>query len=172
MQKRTIKITVAITILGIIAFLGYKIVSQTQEKNAIANHIQTIPEFRLQTLNNTPFTKASLKNKPVVFLYFNSECDYCHHEAQSISNNSNKLNNVQLIFVSIEPVKKIKAFSERYDLHKHPGITFLYDSADSFSKQFYVPSVPYVLIYDKEQNLIKTHAGQLKAEGIIKALNK
>ncbi|MDC9723798.1 MAG: redoxin domain-containing protein, partial [Urechidicola sp.] len=142
-------------------------------KNEIAKQIQTIPKFELKTLDNIPFTNANLKSSlSTIFIYFNSECDFCQHEAESISQHLNKFKNAQFIFVSTENIDTIKQFSEDYKLNNQTKITFLYDYASHFTTQFNAQSIPYILIYDKNNELIKKHNGQLNANGILRVLNK
>ena len=172
MNRKTIKLALLIFIFGLATFLGYKVITKTQEKNAIVESIKTIPDFSFTTLSNNVFTKKNLKsNLPTVFLYFNSECDLCHYEAQSINEDVSKFNDIQLVFVSTEPIEDIKTFSEKYNLNDRENIVFLNDAKDDFSKLFNATSIPFILIYDKERNLIKTHKGQLNAKGILKVLN-
>ncbi len=77
---------------------------------------------------------------------------------------------MQFIFVSTEPIEIIKQFAEQYNLNNQPNITFLYDNLDTFSSRFDANSIPYILIYNKNQKLIKKHKGQLNAKGILRAL--
>lgn len=172
-MKKAIKAIVIVCILGIVSFLSYKVAIGTQEKNEIAEQLETIPEFEFLTLEQQPFTKADLKpNLNTIFIYFNSQCDFCQHEAQSISNNLDSFKNVQIIFISTESIDTIKKFSEQYNLNNQQNITFLNDNLNTFSSRFDANSIPYLLIYDNEQKLIKKHKGQLNAKGILRALQE
>lgn len=167
-MKKVLKITVIVSVLGLVSFLGYKVTSGIKEKKEAANRLQTIPTFSFQTMNGKPYSKDSLKpNTPTVFIYFHSTCDFCQHEAKSIRENIEQFKNIQLVFISIEPIEDIEAFSREYDLNNQTNTTFLYDSTDSFSGQFDATSIPYLLIYDRNQKLIKKHKGQYKAENIL-----
>lgn len=171
MNKRKILFVVVFSGVSLLFYLGYKVISKAKEKNAIAKQLQTIPTFSFQTLELKPFTNSNLKpNIPTIFIYFNSECDYCQYEAESISNNLNKFKNVQFIFVSTENIETIKQFSEKNKLNNQTNITFLQDTDYLFSNQFGASSIPYILIYSKKQKLIKKHKGQLKAEAIVKLI--
>ncbi|WP_299113087.1 peroxiredoxin [uncultured Winogradskyella sp.] len=173
MNKKTLKIVVVITILLVISFLGYQVATKAKEKNAIANSIINVPEFSFKTLDSIVFTSSSLyPNLPIVFLYFNSECEYCQYEAQSISENIDEFKDIQLVFVSTESIEKIIAFSKQYNLIDKENIIFLNDTKDEFSKIFNASSIPFTLIYDKKQQLIKTHKGQLNAVGILRIINE
>lgn len=172
-MKRTLKRIILILVLSIVTFLIYKVISKAQEKTAIANQIKTLPQFSFTSLENNTFSNTHLKsNTPTIFIYFNSECDFCQHEAQSISDSIDEFAHIQLIFVSTEPVVKIIAFSMQHNLNEKKNIVFLHDANNHFSKQFDASSVPFTIIYDANQNLIKTHKGQLNAIGILKAFNK
>lgn len=172
-NKRKILFIVVLGVISLISYLGYSVITKATEKNEIAKNLQTIPKFELRTLDSISFTNQNLKPKtPTVFIYFNSECDYCHHEAESISQNLNSFKNVQFIFVSTEKIETIKQFSKKYKLHNQPNITFLYDNDYLFTRNFNANSIPYILIYNKENNLIKKQSGQLNANGILRVLNK
>lgn len=173
MRKKIILFIVIISVLGLLTYLGFNVISKVKEKNKIAKQLKKIPEFEFLTLEQKPFTKVNLKpNTNTIFIYFNSDCDFCQHEAQSISNNLDSFKNIQFIFVSIEPIKTIKEFSKQYNLSNQLNITFLYDSNNIFSSQFDANSIPYLLIYDKNQKLIKKHKGQLNAKSILRALQQ
>lgn len=173
MNKKITKLATLTLAFSIFSFLTYKVIKKIQEKNIISNSIKTIPEFSYTTLNKIEFTNNNLKfNLPVIFLYFHSECILCQYEAESISESIDKFNYIQLIFVSTEPIEKIEAFSEHYNLNNKENIIFLNDAKDTFSKLFKATSIPFTLIYNEEQQLIKMHRGQLNAVGILRIINE
>lgn len=172
MTKSILKLALLILVIGVISILVYKVISKTRERNAIANSIKTIPAFTFRALNNQQFTRENLKlNRSTVFLYFNSECDFCQLEAAKISDAIDDFKYVQLVFVSTEPMGKIKLFSENYKLNNKENIVFLNDSNDDFSNLFNATSIPFILIYDKNQTLKKIHKGQLTVKSILKIAN-
>ncbi len=142
-----------------------------QYKNQVAKTLQTIPKFSFKTLENEEFTNTNLKsNTATVFIYFNSECDFCQHEAQSISEHLEQFKEIQLLFVSTEDIETIKAFAKTYNLLTQQNITFLHDSTYTFSNRFDANSIPYILIYNKSQELVKKHKGRLNPDAILKLL--
>lgn len=173
MRKKVILIIFITTVLGVLSYLGFNVISIAKEKNKIAKQSETIPEFEFLTLEQQPFSKANLKpNLNTIFIYFNSECDFCQHEAQSISESIDKFKNIQLVFVTTEPTEKIETFSKQYDLNNKENIVFLQDNKEEFSKIFKAVSIPFTLIYDKKQQLIKTQKGQLNAVGVLRIINE
>lgn len=160
-------------VISVIAFLGYVIISKIKVKRDIFNKISTIPDFDLLSLNQKRFDRSNLNPKlNTVFIYFNSECDFCQHEALSIRDNLDSFKNIQFIFVSNESIVNIQQFSEMHNLNNTQNISFLHDNNSIFSDCFDATSIPYILIYDKNQKLIKKHKGQLNANGILKAINQ
>ena len=172
MAKRILKLTLLVVVIGVIFILVYKVISRTREINAIANKVKTIPAFSFTALDNQQFTRENLNlNMSIVFLYFNSECDFCQLEAAKISDAINDFKDVQLVFVSTEPIAKIKLFSEQYKLNNQENIVFLNDSNDDFYNLFNATSIPFILIYDKNQTLKKIYKGQLTVKSILKIAN-
>ncbi len=171
-KRRVVLVLILIFVISLLAFFSIGFIIKTKEKSEIAEQLRSIPSFSFTTLNGNAFTKADLKgNLNTVFIFFNSECDFCQHEAQSISDNLLEFKDMQILFVSFESREIINDFSETYKLNKNPHITFLNDSTRSFNNEFGVTSFPYILIYGKDQKLIKKHKGQLNAQAIINTLN-
>lgn len=170
-MKKKLKIIIPTLVLCVLGFLVYNVFAKMKYKEGVEKHLQTIPKFSFKTLENNNFTNIDLDAQAAtVFIYFNTECDYCQHETLSISENIDLFKNAQLLFVSTEPVETIKAFANNYNSLNQPKITFLNDNTNTFSARFYANSIPYLLIYNKKQELVKKHKGQLKAEAIAKLL--
>lgn len=171
MKKKKIGIIIIISITSLLSYLSYNITTKAKKETKIAKQLQKIPKFELKTLNNILFSNANLKQGiPTIFIYFNSDCDFCHHEAESISQNLSKFKNVQFVFVSFEQTEAIKKFSELHKLNNQENIFFLEDNRGEFSIQFNANSIPYILIYNQNNQLVKKHKGQLNANGILRAL--
>jgi len=170
-MKQYLKTIVAILVLSLLAFMGYKVISKINHKKEVAENIKTIPAFSYKTTKGEVFSNKDLKNDtPTLFLYFNSECEHCQSEAEQIRDNVEKFANVQLIFISFEVPKKIEYFSTKYKLNHYDNINFLCDSKVSFSITFDVKSLPTIVIYDKNKKLLEKIKGQVKVETILKKI--
>lgn len=170
-MKKKIKVLIIIFLLSLFAYLGRNVIAKMQHKNDVAKTLETIQEFSFKTLQNVDFTNANLKtNAPTIFIYFNSECDFCQHEAQSISENILSFKDTQILFVSTENNEIIKEFANKYNLLNQPNIVFLHDNTRTFSTRFDANSIPFLLVYNKKQVLVKKHKGQLKAKALLKFL--
>ena len=167
-MKKTLKIVIPLLIISLLAFMGYKVVNKINHKKQVAENIKQMPSFSYVTLENKIFTQENLvQNKPTLFIYFNSECDFCNHEAEMVQQNIEQLKDIQVVFISYEPVEKIKQFATKFKLLNHDNISFLSDSKISFATTFDVTSMPCLVLYDKENNLIEKIKGQVKIETVL-----
>ena len=171
-MKRYFKTIFLVTFIGIFLFLGFRIISQIIHKNEVAQNIKSIPVFSYQNINGENFTNQSLKKETaVIFIYFNTECDYCINEAQMIKENITQFKDVQLVFVSFENPELIKKFAQKHQLITYDTIYFLSDNKVSFSTTFDSPSMPSMILYNKKHQLIAKIKGQTKVSTLLKKIN-
>lgn len=172
-MKRFLKIIIPILIISLLGFMTYKVITKINHKKEVAEQIKTIPPFSYSTINGKKFTNKDLKdNTSTLFLYFNSECEHCQSEATQIQENIAKFKDSQLVFVSFEEKDKIVAFAKKYKLDHYDKISFLLDKQVTFSTTFDVNSLPTMILYNRNKELIKKIKGQTKVETILKKLKQ
>lgn len=172
-MKKYYKLILLVLFVGMFGFLIFQITSKIKHKKEVAKNINTIPPFNFQNVNGGRFTNENiLKNTPTLFIYFNSECEFCNEEAEMIKQNIDRFSTFQLIFVSIENPNKIKEFAINHKLINYDKINFLSDPNASFAPTFDVKSLPCLVLYDKNQHLIEKIKGQIRPEILIQKLNK
>jgi len=171
-MKTSLKLILILLFTGILVFLGYQIRSKINHKNEVAQNIKTIPAFTYQNINGGAFTNKNLKkDTATIFIYFNTECEYCDHEAQMIEENITKLKKIQLVFVSFEKPEQIKKFAQKHQLTTYDNVYFLCDNKVTFVATFDVNSLPCLVLYDKNQNLIEKIKGQTSIKILLKKMN-
>lgn len=151
-------------------FLSFKITSKLNHKKEIAERTKVLPHFSFINLEGKVFTQHNLKNKPIIFVYFNSDCNYCQSEASKIEEKLQDFKNVQLLFVSFEEKEGIVKFAKQYKLDNQDNIVFLEDRKGEFSKLFDVNSIPYIVVYNKNGKFLKKFKGITKTDDILKVL--
>jgi peroxiredoxin len=172
-MKKYLKIILPVLFMGLFGFLIFQITSKINHKKEVAENIKTIPKFSFQNINGGVFTDQNIiKNTPTIFIYFNSECEFCNEEAEMIKENLEKFSNFQLIFVSFEQPELIKTFAEKHQLINYDKINFLSDTKVSFAPTFDVKSLPCLVLYDKNRQLIEKIKGQIKPEILLKKLKE
>nr|WP_309757088.1 redoxin domain-containing protein [Flavobacterium sp.] len=170
-MKKYLKIIIPIAFISLLIFLSYQIVSKINHKKEVAANIKTIPAFKYQNLNGESFSNKNLKmDTPTIFIYYNSECEYCNEEAQMIQGSVDKFRPYQLVFISFEKPKLIKTFAQKHNLLNYDNIHFVCDTKVTFATTFDVQSLPCLVLYDKNQQLIEKLKGQTKVEVLLKKL--
>lgn len=171
-MKKLLKILIPLLFIGTFSYFGYQIYSKIQHKKEVAENIKTIPKFEYQNIKGGNFTNENLKeDTPTLFIYYNSECDFCNEETKMIKDSIEKFKDVQLVFISFEKKEQIKAFTYKYKLTTYDNVHFLCDSKVTFATTFDVKSMPCLVLYNKDQKLIEKIKGQVTAETILKKLN-
>jgi len=169
-MKKKIKLFIAIALLSVVGYLGYSIASVLNHKKEIAERIKIIPNFSFHDLNGKVYSEKDLPNKPIIFVYFNSDCDYCQSEARKIQGRIHEFKDAQLIFISFEETASIKQFAAAYKLDDQESITFLEDRKGQFSNIFDVHSIPYIVVYNKNQEFLQKFKGATKIDNILEVL--
>lgn len=170
-MKKILKVVLPLFFIAVLSYFGYQIFAKIQHKKEVAENIKTIPDFEYENIKGNKFTNTNLKaNSSKLFIYYNSECEFCNEEAKMIKENIEQFNTTQILFISFEKNEKIKQFANNHQLDTYDNITFLCDSKATFATTFDVKSMPCLVLYDKDNNLIEKIKGQTKAEILIKKL--
>jgi peroxiredoxin len=169
-MKKKIKLLVAITLLSIVGYLGYNIASTLNYKNEVTKRIQSIPNFSFHDLNGDVYTEKNLPNKSIIFIYFNSNCEYCQSKATKIQQRLSDFKETQLVFVSFEEAASIKLFATAYKLDNQENIIFLEDRKGQFSHIFDVHSIPYIVVYDADRKFLQKFKGATKIDNILEVI--
>jgi hypothetical protein len=132
--------------------------------NVNAQAIQTgktkgLPPFSIQLTDGTIFKSTDLqKNKPVMIIYFDPDCDHCHAFLDKLLPSLNLFRNDQIVLVTYVPVQKVKEYVDHSDLSKYPQLKIGTEGGNYTIRYFYdVVQFPYVALHDAKGNLIKTY---------------
>jgi len=170
-MKRYLKFTILAVIGCALAFLSYSIYKKIQYKKEVAERISFIPAFSFVQLNGQVFTSKDIqRNKNTLFVYYNSECEYCQSEARQIQENLVGFKNTQLIFISFEPMEDIQNFATTFQLDGSPSVLFLQDSKSEFSELFDAKTIPFMLLYNPQQELVQQYKGATNITNVLKHL--
>ncbi len=154
------------------SFLFIVIVSFCQQDSTALppyKRFPTVPPFKLLKVDSSSyFTKNDLKkNKPVLIILFNPDCDHCKHEIEEIIKNIEQLKNVQIVMATNMPFDIMKSFYEKYDLEKFENITVGRDFQYLLPSFYQIRFMPYLAMYDKKRNLLNSFEGSMKIEDLI-----
>lgn len=145
--------------------------NKSSRKQAIAEQLESIPEFEFYQPDGTLYTRDSLpQHRPTVFVWFHTDCDFCRNEVKDIVAHLSDFADTQLLFVSTEPAETIRAFAVSSGLSAHPSVVLLEDRQMIFPVRFDVTTTPYTLVYGRNGRLLKRFHGQILSSAILKTL--
>lgn len=162
-------ITIPILLITLIVYLFLNF----QEKKEKIDALKNLPTFYLKTINKSSFTQDDLiRDKTKIIVYFNPACHFCQVEAKELSKNIHKYQNIQWIWIASEPIENIKQFAQKYNLDKIPNVYWCYDEMATLYQKLGMNSVPYFLVYNKNNQLIKRNSGAIKLEKITHSIDE
>jgi len=170
-MKDIVKWILIVIVVCAIAWMANASFKKVQAAKSAKEKLNTLPAFSLATLDSLSIESSSFGDSPVVLIYFNSECDHCQYEAQDIKNNIAGFSKATIVFMSSEPLVKIKAFAGTSGLRDHKNVLFTKITSNDAFTAFGSLAVPHVFIYGPDKKLRKEFKGETKAEAILKYLN-
>ncbi|WP_312398351.1 thioredoxin family protein [Chryseobacterium sp.] len=171
-NKKNLKI-LAITIPILLLTLLIYLFLNFQKKKEKIEALKNIPSFNLKNIDGSSFTEQNLINsKTKIFVYFSPTCHFCQAEADELSETYQNYQNIQWIWIASEPLHEIKEFAQKYNLDKQNNIIWCQDNMAILYRQLGMNSVPYFLVYDKNNNLIKRNSGAIKVEKLINTIDE
>lgn len=154
-------VVIPIVLVGIMVYLFLNFQKKKQKTEALKN----VPVFSLTTINGSSFTQHNLADdKTKVIVYFSPGCHFCQAEAEELSKNHQDYQNIQWIWVASESLNEIKEFAVQYNLDKQSNIVWCHDEMAKLYQKSGMSSVPYFMVYDKDNHLIKRNSGAIKLE--------
>lgn len=151
-------------------------ISFAQQDSVIApayKRFPTIPPFKLLGPDSvTVFTKDDVKkNKAVLLMLFNPECDHCKYETQDIIKNIDAFKKIQIIMATTASITSMKEFYNNLDLGRFKNIQTGRDFQYMLPSFYMIRSLPYLAMYDKKGKLLTTFEGAMKIEDLIKVFD-
>ncbi len=151
---------------GFLVFLSF---NKIKKKEKIASTLKTLPKFKAINLDSISF-EPKQNGKPIIMIYFNSDCEHCQSEVTAIVKNQEKFTNTQILMLSSESIIKIKAFATKYKVLGIKNLQIVQISNKIAAENLGFKSIPHILIYDAKGNLQKQFVGETKIETILKYL--
>lgn len=171
-NKRTLKIFAAVIPILLTGFLVYLFFNFQKEKEK-TDALKNAPAFHLTTIDGTTFTQENLAEDRIkIILYFSPECHFCQAEAKELSRVYDQYQNIQWIWIASEPLHEIKAFARKYNLDTQSNMYWCHDEMAVFYQKLSIKTVPYILVYDKKNQLIRRNAGAIKIEKLLTSFDE
>lgn len=111
------------------------------------------------------------KGKALMLLYFRSDCDHCEHTAQQLKTTATKYPAL-LWMVSAEPIPTLRTFEDMAGLYDIANLRVMQDYSQSMHQWFDFTKLPFIVLFDKNGNQLKTFDELPTVESIKKILNQ
>lgn len=156
-------------ILILVSLLMAGSLAQAQSEDKLS-----VPSFYFTDLEGEAFTNANLsQDKSAMIMLFDPYCDHCDHQAEWIAAAAEQFQDVQFLFVTIEPEKKpIQDFKERhFGQVSLPNLYFTQDLHFKFEDYFgYTNDAVNIYLFKPGKKQPKYFGSEQKAEILLKYL--
>lgn len=134
---------------------------------------QKIAPFQIRLTNGQQYTSAQLAAGPVVLVYFSPDCDHCQNFTKDLLKNYSVVANKQVVMVTFQSMEMLKPFVSQYSLGTYPNFKVGTEGTSYLVQRYYqIRSFPYIAIYDKKGNLVRTFEGEQPHSEIFKTLKQ
>ncbi|TAN02236.1 MAG: redoxin domain-containing protein [Chitinophagaceae bacterium] len=165
-QTIYLKTMTKLSVLLIISLLAFCRCNRQPERE--------LPAFNLLLLDSTTVVNTGniQPGKPVLIIFFHTDCEYCQRETEAIINNMNKLQNVRFYLVSIDPLSDIRFYRNYYHLGKFKNIVIGRDTGWYLPDHYPIKSTPYMQLYDKEDRLRGIMTGAIQMDTLLEKIKE
>ena len=133
-----------------------------------------MPAFNSLNLDSVVFNTFSVKKgKPTILILFSPTCEHCQKMTEHLVKAMDSLKHINFyMFAFGAPLNAIAEYRTKFGLDKFKNVWMGKDD------QFFLPSfylcrdVPFIVLYDKNKNLLKPYYNGLKVEDILAELDK
>ena len=150
---------------GVSGYLLFGILNKKSELEDYSRKKQNI-----SWINDYISQKESIKlteGMPVVFFFFNPDCDFCQHEAQAFKKQKGKISGIQWVWISGAEQEAIDKFAWKYSFHQVNDLYLIRDSSELISDKVGISTLPQILVYSRSGKLVKEFKGETKIQAIL-----
>ena len=133
---------------------------------------QPIPLFKMTLSDNKIFNSTDLpKNKPLILIYFDPECDHCQKLMKEFFKKINEFKRAEIVMVTFKSVDELAAFEKKYNTIKYSNMNVGTEGTSFYLRMYYrLMTMPFTAVYDKKGNLNYSYRKETPVEDLIKRL--
>lgn len=145
--------------------------AQNDASASAAKDFNKLPEFQVTSVpDSVVFSGSSLKkDKPVVIILFNPDCEHCQHETKELLAWRQEIKDLQMVMVTTAAFDKAKEFYNDYNIASLTNIQMGCDIKYKLALLFRASSYPAIYIYDSKGALAKAYIGGASVQAILDA---
>jgi thioredoxin-related protein len=122
--------------------------------------------------NNSIFIATELpKNKPIIIIYFDPDCDHCQKLMNDVFKKINSFKKAEIVMVTFKPVEEVAAFEKKYKTHNYSNINVGTEGTSYQLRNYYkLINMPFTALYDKDQKFTYSYGQDISVDDLIKRL--
>lgn len=165
-MKKIITVALLVTFIILFSIIGFLVIRVDSTKKEKAIRLNSFPEVTLiDKYNNQIQTKLfTLSKSKKIIVLFSSTCEHCLNQIKYIEDLSSKLEDYDILFISIEPMRNLLENDTIASKSKY--LNFYHVSIDDLIKNFGTVTFPTIYIYDETNVLQKKILGETHFEFI------
>ena len=146
--------------------LAYKAAAQTDTLPYLKN--TGMPALVFLNLDSTEFNTFHIEEGTYsVWIYFSPTCEHCEWLTQEIIRHLDSFSKTEFYMISPVDLSVTRAFDKKYNITGQPKMHLYKDAQHLFATYYGVRFLPFMVIYDKKKQLIKTAEGGMKIDELI-----
>jgi thiol-disulfide isomerase/thioredoxin len=153
-------IALSLMLLSVVVLTGCSSAQAIKPEDVVVGN--TIPEFSVKSLDGKTIDKASLKGQTVVLNFWASWCTPCMSEIPELKElAANSKAKVVGIALDENGLETVKPFVDKHQIN----YTVAVGTQDMFA-QFNGVGIPYTLVLDPSQHIVKIYRGPTNRESL------
>lgn len=126
-----------------------------------------LPSLDLTTLDGQPY---NLNDKlPLVLIYFNTTCDHCQRQLESLRRERELFAGVPVVLMSSQPEEDLREFQEQTNIAEE-GFIIVQVQHEVVAERFGVLALPQIFVYGADGELVDLFSGETSPEKIRLAI--
>lgn len=123
------------------------------------------PNGSLFKAENLPF------GKPIVIIYFSTECEDCQQLTKELLSRINELKRASIAMITYLSKDNLIQFATKFNINKYSNIYIGTEGNSYFIGNYYkVGHLPFMVLYNKDGDLIKVYDKELSIDDLISRL--
>jgi thiol-disulfide isomerase/thioredoxin len=145
---------------------------QADATGVTLQNIQALPAFKIMAApDSTAYSSEQLqKNKPVIIIFFNPDCEHCQRETKELLAYKQELKDIQIVMITSLSFTLIKDFYKEYGIASMPNIVMGQDINYALRLKYRPTNFPGMYLYDANHKLAKVFAGNVGVPTMLDAL--
>jgi peroxiredoxin len=157
-MKKGILIASAILLIVLLSLQYYLYLHRPSSPEELSARASQLPALDLTSIDGSIFRLQG--GRPVVLMYFNSQCDHCQAQLNAMREQMNLFSSATIVFMSSQSLDELSRIAAIFDFIVFQNVHFVQSKPEQLSEKFGVMSLPQIFVYSAEGNLKKVFSGE------------